>query len=187
MEMTASLKIPQESKYGSVKPAIGDAGPSQSVEMSEGFEDAFAGEAIDRPKQEQVKTGMCGISEHFLELNAVTVSARLAVGSFAGDRPTLLCGELAELRELVFDFLAFVSGAYKSIDRDSRVRLQFSHRILRSRLLWLWARSIGLPCAFRLRQFFQPALPPLYVSTPVPTSHWLILAPEPMSRAAAPK
>src|SRR5580698_6349016 len=128
--------------------AITDAGPSQSVEMSEGFEDAFAGEAIDRPKQEQVKTGMCGISEHFLELNAVTVSARLAVGSFAGDRPTLLCGELAELRELVFDFLAFVSGAHTSIDRDSRVRLQFSHRILRSRLVWLGALSIGLPCAF---------------------------------------
>jgi hypothetical protein len=50
---------------------------------------------------------MRGISEHFLELNAVTASARLAVGVLAGDRPTLLCGELAELRELVFDFLAF--------------------------------------------------------------------------------
>ena len=62
-------------------------GPSQSVELGEGFEDAFAGEAIERPKQER------GIAEHFLELNAVTVSARLAVGVFAGDRPTLLCGK----------------------------------------------------------------------------------------------
>src|SRR5271165_333215 len=65
--------------------AIADAGPSQSVEMSEGFEDAFAGEAIERPKQEQVKTAMGGIAEHFLELNALTFSARLAVGVFAGD------------------------------------------------------------------------------------------------------
>src|ERR1700688_1072023 len=111
--------------------------------MSEGFEDAFAREAIERPKQEQVKTAMRGISEHFLELNAVTVSARLAVGVFAGDRPTLLCGELAELRKLVFDFLAFVSGAHTSVDRDSRVRLQFSHRILRSRLLWLGAFALS--------------------------------------------
>jgi len=85
---------------------------------------------------------MCGISEHFLEHNAVTISARLAVGVFAGDRPTLLCGKLAELRELVFDFLAFVSGAHAPIDRDSRVWVQFGHRILRSRLLWLRARSI---------------------------------------------
>jgi hypothetical protein len=121
--------------------AITDAGPSQSVEMSEGFKDAFAGEAIERPKQEQVKTAMGGISEHFLELNAVTVSARLAVGVFAADRPTLPYGELAELRELVFDFLAFVSGAHTSIDRDSRVRYRFSHRIPQSRLLWLGARS----------------------------------------------
>jgi len=72
---------------------------------------------------------MGGISEHFLELNTVTVSTRLAVGVFARDRPTLLCAELAKLRELVFDFLAFVSGANTSIDRDSRFRLQFSHRI----------------------------------------------------------
>jgi hypothetical protein len=69
------------------------------------------------------KTAMGGIAEHFLELDALTFSARLAVGVFAGDHPTLLCGELAELRELVFDFLAFVSGDHTSIDRDSRVRL----------------------------------------------------------------
>jgi hypothetical protein len=37
---------------------VADAGRSQSVEMSEGFEDAFASEAIERPKQEQVKTAM---------------------------------------------------------------------------------------------------------------------------------
>jgi len=96
--------------------AITDAGPSQSVEISEGFEDAFAGEAIERPKQER------GIAEHFLELNAVTLSARPVVGVFARDRPTLFCGEFAELRELVFDYLAFVSIAHTSIDRDSRVR-----------------------------------------------------------------
>jgi hypothetical protein len=82
---------------------------------------------------------MGGISEHFLELNAVTLSAGLAVGVFAGDRPTLFCGELAELRELVFDILAFVSGAHTSIDRDSRVSLQFGHRIPQSRLHWLVA------------------------------------------------
>ena len=57
---------------------------------------------------------MRGISEHFLELNAVTVSARLAVGVFAGDRLTLLCGELAEFREVVFDFPAFVSHVHRS-------------------------------------------------------------------------
>jgi hypothetical protein len=101
--------------------------------MSEGLEDAFASEAIERLKQEQVKSAVRGIAEHFLELNAATLSARVAVGVFAGDRPTLLCDELAELRELVFDFLAFVSGAHTSIDRDSRVRLQFSHRIPQSR------------------------------------------------------
>ena len=84
---------------------------------------------------------MGGITEHFLELDALTFSARLAVGVFAGDRPTLLCGELVELRELVCDFLAFVSGAHTFIDRDSRVRLQFSHGIPQSRLLWLGARS----------------------------------------------
>ena len=119
--------------------AITDAGSSQSVEMSEGFEDAFASEAIERPKQEQVKTAMCGIAEHFLELDAVTLSAGLAVGAFAGDRPTLFCGELTELRELVFDILAFVSCAHASIDRDLRVSLQFGHRIPQSRLLWLVA------------------------------------------------
>ena len=121
--------------------AIADAGPSQSVEMSEGFEDTFAGEAIERPKQEQIKTAMGGIAEHFLELNAVTVSARLAVGVFAGDRLTLPYGELAELRELVFDFLAFISGAHTSIDRDPHGRDRFSHRIPQCRLLWLGARS----------------------------------------------
>jgi hypothetical protein len=50
--------------------------------------------------------------------------------------------------KLVFDFLAFVSGAHTSIDRDSRVRLQFSHRILRPGQLCLGARSIRLSCAF---------------------------------------
>jgi hypothetical protein len=42
------------------------------------------------------------------------LGARLAVGVFAGDRLTLLCGELAEFREVVFDFPAFVSHVHRS-------------------------------------------------------------------------
>jgi hypothetical protein len=35
--------------------AITDAGPSQPVEMSESFKDAFAGEAIERPNKSRSK------------------------------------------------------------------------------------------------------------------------------------
>jgi hypothetical protein len=56
-----------------------------------------------------------GASEHLLELGPITLCARFPVKVFAGDSPPLPSGELPELRELVFDFLAFVFGG------DSRV------------------------------------------------------------------
>jgi hypothetical protein len=41
--------------------------------MSDGFEEAFAGETIESQEQEQVKTTLRG-AEHFLELNAVALA-----------------------------------------------------------------------------------------------------------------
>jgi hypothetical protein len=72
--------------------------------------------------RDQNESRSTAISEHFLELNAVTLGARLAVRVFAGDRPTLLCRELAELRQLVFEFLALgCSERFLSVGRGSLV------------------------------------------------------------------
>jgi hypothetical protein len=80
----------------------------EPVEMLEGLEDTFAREPINRPEKQNFKLTLRRRAEHGLKIDAIRSRAGFTVNKLLDDNPILPTGELSQLNELVFNFLAFV-------------------------------------------------------------------------------
>src|SRR5205823_1999314 len=97
---------------------VADDASRETIEMLKGFKDAFTRQAVERPKQNQVKLSTVCVSKHCLELSTDSGSASLPVDVFAGDLPALFRGKISQLDKLVFCFLALILGGYTGIESD---------------------------------------------------------------------
>jgi hypothetical protein len=116
MLMTASLNIPQESRYCSVKDLVADAILGQPLQVHQRLKHALATRSIEAPEQHECKFPARSRFEQRFELFPATVFASGNVNVFARDVPALTGRKRAELVELVLVVLLF--GRDAAIDCD---------------------------------------------------------------------
>src|SRR6516164_1815929 len=91
---------------------------SQPLQVQDGRDHAFAGEAVERPEQHAIELALVGILEQRSELLAVlgALPAAFMVNVLVHELVAIAGAPLAQLSELVLGMLAFVVGRNSCIN-----------------------------------------------------------------------
>jgi hypothetical protein len=104
--MTASLKIPQESRFGEgTEP---NAVAAEPVEVLQRFQCTLSRQPVERPENEDIEAPLSGVSHHGLKPSAIRFAAGIMIFVLAKDHPALSLAKFSQLGGLVGGVLTFV-------------------------------------------------------------------------------